>query len=489
MRRRLIVTTSAALILLAAAIGLDASAQIAPDPPDRVPPTVEELLSPPPPTSHDPTLQYTTYFYTANEAVVHGYEADTEVRIVSMSGGNLIWRGTVGVGETQLVSTGPGVFGFLSNKKASILVGTPSSCTVVGYWLRDQDGRTRSERFYTQLPSSSGFEDDRVIVWAWEDTDVSIHDVTTDTTVFQGRLTAGQRHEITHEQLVGMSSHVLQVQASGADIQVQVYYDEGFAVPGRDGRASGTEFRTYVGRTTEGVNDLTIVSYFTDAEVTVRDIDSDEVIWQGTVPREDSHTLTLTSRYVQVTSEIEVSVYVAPYVHYGAGYAEHHFSLGAEGTGIEHNFLIPTPGELWIFSYFAGSEVTVTNTDTDEVVWTGTLGAGHVQGLNPGHGLFQVTANRGISVQGGSMSCGAEYSPAAGLFQVDETLLAAVVEIQQQRLDAAAREGRVLSADEAAAPLSASELDYATRRVRSSTGNDGYSAAEMEDRLENMVTE
>ena len=27
---------------------------------------------------------YTTYFYTAREAVIHGYEADTKVRVVSL---------------------------------------------------------------------------------------------------------------------------------------------------------------------------------------------------------------------------------------------------------------------------------------------------------------------------------------------------------------------------------------------------------------------
>src|SRR5688572_30798804 len=77
-----------------------------------------------PPKSALPSLMYTTYFYTAAEAVVHGYAADTKVRIVSLERNGTIWEGTVGIGETKTVQTGKGVFGFLSDKKASILVGT-----------------------------------------------------------------------------------------------------------------------------------------------------------------------------------------------------------------------------------------------------------------------------------------------------------------------------------------------------------------------------
>ena len=434
-------------------------------------------------------LLYTTYFYTAGEAVIHGYEANTEVRIVSVEQGGTVWTGTVGRGETELVPTGQGVFAFLSNKKASILVGTPSSCTVVGYWLRDQDGHYRSDHFFGQLPSSTGFDDDRVIVWAWDPADVVITDITTDTEVARVSLQAGERFELDHSRLSAMNNHVLEFTASAPNIEVQVYYDEGFAVPGRDGRASGREFMTYVGSTTEGVNDLLLVSYFGPAQVRVEDLNSDEVIFEGEVGREQVHALTLTSRHVRITSDIEIAAYVAPYAHYGAGYAEHHFSLGAEGTGIETNFLIPTPGELWLFSYFDGTQVNVTNIDTGEEVFSGVLAAGNVQGLNPGHGFFHVTSTRGISVQGGAMACGAEYSPSAGLFQVDEALLAVVMDIRQQRAEAAARDGRVLSEAETSAPMSDDELQEAVRRVQAETGSSSYGEAEVLERLESMETE
>src|SRR5690349_5468874 len=57
-------------------------------------------------------LLYTTYFYTSAEAVVHGYEAGTNAKILSLESGAVVWHGTVGEGETVNVPTGPGVFGF-----------------------------------------------------------------------------------------------------------------------------------------------------------------------------------------------------------------------------------------------------------------------------------------------------------------------------------------------------------------------------------------
>jgi len=129
----------------------------------------------------DSSQMYTTYFYTASEAVIHGYEDKTKVRIVSLADpltkrkAGTIWEGTIGIGESKTVSTGAGVFGLLSDKKAAILVGTPSSCEAVGYFLKDQEGRFRSDHFFTQMPRATYSPDVRMVVWAPDAADVSIH--------------------------------------------------------------------------------------------------------------------------------------------------------------------------------------------------------------------------------------------------------------------------------------------------------------------------
>lgn len=435
-------------------------------------------------------LMYTTYFYTAGEAIVHGYEDDTSVRILSMATSQPVWTGTVGAGQTVTVPTGPGTFGFLSDKKASILVGTPSSCTVVGYWLRDEDGEHRSRHFYAQLPAGQGGSTDRLVVWGvGEPTQVTIRDLTTGSTVHTGKVSPGQRFEIPKGQLDGLRSHVLDIRAASDEVMVQVYQDEGFTVPATSGAGMGREFVTFVGDITNGVNDLNVVSYYGEATVNVIDIDTEEVIWHGTIPSGSVHTLTMANRYVRVTSDQQVQVIVAPFAHYTGQYAEHHFGMGIEGGAIDTDFMLPTTTELWVFSYYADNHVSVVDIESGETVWAGDMVAGSVTGLKPGHGFYRVRSNHGISVMGGALSCGAEYSPAGGMFKVDEALLAAVIEIREQRQAEAAKEGKVLSHDEIYAPLSDVELEYATQSVRSKTGNAAYSAPEAQQRLDSMVTE
>jgi hypothetical protein len=442
-------------------------------------------------------LMYTTYFYTAAEAIVHGYEPDTHVRIVSLSDKGTVYSGVIGPGEAQLIPTGPGVFGFLTDKKASILVGTPSSCTAVGYYVKNKEGAFRSDQFYAQLPSSVSASGAKLVIWAYEDVNVTIVDKTSGTAgekaeagaLFKGRIAAGKHTTFDSTALGALGSHVLDIRADKAAIAVQVYYDEGFVVPGKDGRASGRVFYTYVGDITEGVNDLQLISYHTAAKVRVEDVESGEKIWSGVVAKGGIEAITLSRRYVKVTSEQEISVGVGPFKHYGAGYAEHHFSMGSEGTGIENDFLVTTPGELWIFSYFKDARIEVTDVKTNKAVWSGTLSSGQVSGLTPGFGMFRVKSTKGISVMGGSSACGGEYSPAAGMFTVDETLFKVVKEIREERRAKAAAMGVVLTPAAEAAPLSAEEMEKAKDRVQAATKRAApMSPAEIQQRVDEMVT-
>jgi hypothetical protein len=214
-------------------------------------------------------LTYTTYFYTPAEAIIHGFENDTKVRIISMEQKGTIYEGRIDRMQTKLIPTGKGVFSFIANKKASILVGTPTSCAVVGYWLRDPDGNFRAKELFAQTPSShTNFADSRIVVWAWEDVKVDIVDQTAKKTLADGvAIKAGKYYELHGAALNGVDSHVLSFQANKKAISVQVYYDEGFTVPSENGTGAGRLFYTYVGTITEGVNDLSMISYYVTAKV------------------------------------------------------------------------------------------------------------------------------------------------------------------------------------------------------------------------------
>src|SRR5262249_43718911 len=149
-----------------------------------------------------------------------------------------------------------------------------TSCAVIGYWLRDQDGHFRAKQLFTHTPSNHSHNPDcRIVVWAWEDATIDIIDQTTQKKLAQGvAIKAGKYHELKGDALNGLDSHVVSFQADKKAISVQVYYDEGFTVPSANGSGAGRLFYTYVGKITEGVNDLSMISYYVTAKVRVEDV-------------------------------------------------------------------------------------------------------------------------------------------------------------------------------------------------------------------------
>lgn len=397
---------------------------------------------------------YTTYFYTAGEAIVHGYEAGTKVRVVSMQQRGTIWEGTVNAGETRVVQTGQGVFGFLADKKATILVGTPSSCTVVGYFLKDETGSFKSKHFFAQLPTNASTSE-HFTIWAYESAFVRV--LVDGKEVKSMELPAGGFYDFAGEALQKLAGRTVEIKATNKGVAAQVYYDEGFMVPADNGRGSGKRFMTYVGTLTTGENDLNVIAQGMDAKVKVRDLKADKVLFEGTVKKGGMKTLTLKGVFVEVTSDVPVNAVVAAFEHYQAGYAEHHFQTGLEGSGIENEFLVTTSGELWIFSYFTDNEIEVLDARTGKQVFKGKANAGQVHGLTPGFGLFRVKGSKGLSVMGGASSCGADYSPAGSMFAVDEALFHVVAQVRDERIKAAEATGKKLTEKELNAPMTQSE--------------------------------
>jgi hypothetical protein len=420
-------------------------------------PSAPTAPSPPSTTAKAKQQFYTTYFYTAGEAVVQGYETDTHVRIISLTGKKgTIWEGTVHRGDSAVVKTGAGSFGFLSDKKAAILVGTPQSCTCVGYFGKDETGSFRSNHMFVQLPPAASNGPEKLVIWAMEDgTVLEVRAPKLEKTVKKATLQRGQFLTLSHE-LNPVAGANVELVASTGTFTAQVYWDEGFTVPADTGSAGGKSFHTYVGTITNQVNDLNVLAPRLDSRVVVTDLVAKKVLFEGTVKGGTAKTLTLADKYVSVTSDVPVNVVVAALEHYKTGYAEHHFAAGIEGTQIDNEFLVTTSGELWLFSYYDGNDVTVKDTK-GETVFSGRLGMGEVKGLQPGHGLFQVRASRGLSAMGGASACGADYSPAGGLFAIDEAVLEVVAQIREERVREAATQGRTLTASELAAPVNEQE--------------------------------
>ncbi len=462
-------TFALTLALSATLLGCQRASDAPPSPAPLVPtPTPGPGVAPRPVVPADAvdaaaSRMYTTYFYTAGEAVIHGYAADTHARIVALSDpgthreAGTIWEGTVATGEAKTVTTGAGVFGLLSDKKAAILVGTPSSCAVVGYFVKDEEGRFLTRHVYAQLPAKAQLGGERVVVWAYDAAQVTIRVPATQKVLATKTLAAGGRLELDRDAIGKLGDQVIEISSTGAPVSTEVYYDQGFIVPARTGRGTGTDFYAFVGALTAGSNDLDVVPIDHDALVHIVDVDTGAPIWDGKIPAGGIHATNLANRYVRVTSDEEVEVMVAAYEHDAPGYAEHHFATGRQGGGIDSDFELTTSQGLWLFSYFADNAITVTNATTGAKVYAGSLGAGAGHALSPGNGLYRVHGAKGLSVMGGANACGADYSPAAGMFAVDDQMLRVIEQVKAARIEAAHVSGVAATPAAMAAPISDAE--------------------------------
>jgi len=228
-------------------------------------------------------------------------------------------------------------------------------------------------------------------------------------------------------------------------------------VPAVTGSGTGTDFYTFVGALTQGNNDLDLIALDDTAHVSVTDVDSGKSIYDGSVKAHAMHTLNLSDRYVRVRSDKPIQLEVAAYEHDGSGYAEHHFASGHDGGGIDNDFIVTSPQDLWLFSYYDKNAITITDGKGNKV-FAGKLDAGTGHGLTPGLGTYHVHSDKGMSVMGGSNQCGADYSPAAGMFAVDEAMLKVIQQVTEARIQEAHDRGVTLTPAAAqAAPISADE--------------------------------
>jgi len=297
------------------------------------------------------------------------------------------------------------------------------------------------------------------VVWAPDAADVAIHATKTQKLLAHKSLEAGGRLELKADALASLGNSTLEISSTKSPVQVEVYYDEGFIVPSVTGSGTGTDFYAFVGALTQGNNDLDLMAIDDSAHVTVTDVDSGKSIYDGSVKAHAMHTLNLSDRYVRVRSDKPIQLEIAAFEHDGSGYAEHHFASGHDGGGIDNDFTVTSPAELWLFSYYDKNAITVTDGQGHKL-FTGKLDAGTGHGLTPGLGVYHVHSDKGMSVMGGSNQCGADYSPAAGMFAVDEEMLKVIQQVTESRIAEAHSRGIELTpAAAAAAPITGQEWD------------------------------
>jgi len=196
-------------------------------------------------------------------------------------------------------------------------------------------------------------------------------------------------------------------------------YDTGYFVPSADGKFSGTDFYTYIGKTEyygEYVpQDLVIISYDNDSFVTIADCNEPGVVkWQGTLPADEVHVQRFPdglNEPVSVTSTQPVTVSVQQWVTNNE-YSEYDdiphgfFVPPKDGTGtggFGRDILITTHqvGYLAIMAYMDNTHVKVYNAETGVLFKPYTIHKDDPVIDYPGNGLWRIVSDKPISAYSG----------------------------------------------------------------------------------------
>ncbi|MCI0399151.1 MAG: hypothetical protein L0322_30040, partial [Chloroflexi bacterium] len=360
-----------------------------------------------------PAATFKSYVYTVGDVILFSYEDGSELALYRTDG-TLIWQGTVNSGQRQLINVPTGTYLATGNKKFTILTGDPVSNGVTGYYAADQNGFGVSRELYTWTQRSFFPPHEFFIVFAYEDnTYVTVEDADTGVVYFTGTLNNGQ-----HWQSNTLHQRWMHVTAD-KPVSAYTYYDQGSLVPAADGRWSGTLFYTYAGLVGFWRNDLNVMAFEDNTEVTVQNLDTGQVYWTGTLNNGQIHTEVFggnTARgaaYLSVSSSRAVAVTVAPFVSFTGAYHMGFYAPDASGARLGTDLIAPmlSGGTMQVFAYHNDTVVQVFNSTTGAFINSYTLQAGQSVNANPGYGLWRLLSNKPISAWAGWGQASAEFAP------------------------------------------------------------------------------
>jgi len=363
-------------------------------------------------TLADPTSTvshtHDTYFYTVGDVIFFGYKDNTVLELFD-SAGIKKWGGTLNKGQHAFVKVSEGVYHAKGSEKFAILVGDPISRYVCGYFAMDNEGFGASTELYTWVPRY-GWAGEKFIIFAYQNsTAVTLKDSTTGAVIWSGTLNKGEHHEVT-----GLESKWLQV-ISDKPVSALAYYDQGYFTPSANGKFSGTEFYTYVGKVGGWTQDLTVMAYNDGTSVTIKDSDTGTLIWTGTLNSGQAHVESFRNleKYITVTGSDTVSVSVQPWKSSTSSYHQGAYVPDRTGSGIGTDFIATslTGGLLDVFAYEDNTTVNVYDSQTGALVNSYTLNEGDYVNANPGNGLWRIKSDKIVSVWSGWGKWSADFAP------------------------------------------------------------------------------
>ena len=251
----------------------------------------------------------TTYVFTFQDLVLFSYADNTNFEVYD-AGGTLIWNGTLNQNEYQTLSPGSGIYKVAGSEPFSLIVGDPISRGVLGYFAVNNESRPLATKLLTYMPPPY-FNGELFIVFSYQDnTQVTITNLNTGIPLWSGTLNDGQHTSL------GISSIPIQVTATNP-VSALTYTDQGYYIPADNGTFIGTHFYGYVGYIGNWQNDLNIIGYYDNTNVTVTNTQTSATYWSGTVNEGSVHTVTVQNVYVTIDSDQPVTAVVTPYSSWG----------------------------------------------------------------------------------------------------------------------------------------------------------------------------
>ena len=360
------------------------------------------------------SLAYSSYIFTTNDIVLFSYEDGTQVELYDSAGNPVsVVPNVLDKGEHTYVNTSTGVYFVAGSNKFAVLTGDATTIGVSGYYAMDAQGRGVGREFYTYAPALH--EHCEFIVFAYQDgTSVTIQqEVTNGVYEDIASFTLDKGEHWSDSSLEAKYLHVI----ADKPVSALTCYDQSYFVPSANGWWSGTEFYAYVSNIEYWPEDLTVIAYHNDTFVSIKDSDTQTVVWEGTLDSGQAHVKSYpigADQYFTITSNKVVTVDVQPWVATTSGYYQGVFIPNKDGTGMGTELIGPTlgGGYLYILAHTDNTHINLYNSQTGAWQDSNTLDRGEIVNANPGNGLWKITSDKDVSAYSGcSYECTAEFAP------------------------------------------------------------------------------
>jgi hypothetical protein len=348
-------------------------------------------------------LTYSSYIFTTEDIVLFSYEDGTRLEVYD-SGGNpvAVAPNILNKGEHVYLNTSMGVYFVAGSNKFAVLTGDATTAGTSGYYAMDANGRGASREFYTYAPALGGHCE--FIVFAYENgTNITI----------QQEITNGIYADIAsftldkgkHWANSGLSAKYLHIIAD-KPISALTCYDQSYFVPSANGLWNGTEFYTYLSDIEGWSEDLTVISYDGNTFASIKDSNTQELIWEGTLDSGQAHVQSYpdgANKYFTITSSKPVTVSAQPWVAMTSNYYQGTFVPDKLGTGVGIDIIGTTlnGGYLYILAHMDNTQVDVYNSTTGALQAHYVLNMGQFVNANPGNGLWRIKSDKEISAYSG----------------------------------------------------------------------------------------